>query len=304
MKLLVAATLAALCALVPHSARAVAITASTSELVTVRSCIVLTTRCDVISPMRLQSAYGGFPGAFASSATTSLAGYGSASGSVALSGTVGAPLLRASAVSEPGQRVSTNSLALQRYTYTGTTPTVRVFGGTLTYQQETTGPHGPGVGDGVSASILLFMLDAATIEAGDSPESNYDALFGVAGLPDFRFVDSDYFADGSSTLDGRHELAASVALNPGDSVWVSVLLQTPAANGARIDASNTLVTGWDLSTDLVPAAVAAVPEPATAALLVLALPGLLLQRRRSAFARRLPWEGLVTRGRLRRRAAA
>jgi hypothetical protein len=45
----------------------------------------------------------------------------------------------------------------------------------------------------------------------------------------------------------------TVTLNPGDSYWVLVLLQTPSANGAVVNAASTFVTAWDNSENLVPA---------------------------------------------------
>lgn len=267
MKIELSALLLALAwSLAPLGALAIPVTAGTAELVTIRSCTVVTTGCDQISPI-VQSAYGGFPGAFSSSASTSLAGYGSASGSVALSGTVGAPVLRATATAELGQRTNTNSVALQSYTYTGATTATRTFGGVLTYSQLVTGPHGPGVGDGITASIDIFSLSVSDIEVGGTSISNFNALLNLFNLPGYTSLDFDSYVDSTTTTSGLGTLSATVTLSPGDTVWVRVLLQTPAANGARIDASNTLITSWDVTADLTPGAVSSVPEPSTLALL-------------------------------------
>lgn len=264
--------------LLPGAAHAVAITYGTAEYVTIRDCTVAgASGCDEISPV-LQGSYGGLPGAASSTAFTTLAGYGTAAGSVSLSGTVGAPVLRAAASAEPGKRTNTNSVALQRYTYTGTTSTVRHFGGTLTYRQDVTGPFPDGIGDGINAVIDIFTTTAGTIEAGATAASNFQALFGVAGEDGYVSLGSDTYTDALDNPAGVGALDVAVTLNPGDSVWVWVLLQTPAAHGGIVDASSTLITGWDVSTDLV--AAGAVPVPPTLALSLVSLALLGAVRRR------------------------
>ncbi len=273
-----AAGLAAALAL-PGAAQAVAITFGTAEFVTIRDCTVAgASGCDEISPI-LQGSYGGLPGATSSTAFTTLAGYGTAFGSVALSGTVGAPVLRAAAVSEPGKRTSTNSVALQRYTYTGATSTVRHFGGALTYSQDVTGPYPDGIGSGISAVIDIFTTTEASIEVGDTAATNFQSLFGVSGVDGYTSLGTDTYTDVLDNPAGVGALGVSVTLNPGDSVWVWVLLQTPAANAGIVDASSTLITGWDVATDLVPAATA-VPLPTTLALALASLALLGAVRRR------------------------
>jgi hypothetical protein len=264
--------------LLPGAAHAVAITYGTAEYVTIRDCTVAgASGCDEISPI-LQGSYGGLPGSTSSTAFTTLAGYGTAAGSVSLSGTVGAPVLRAAAIAEPGKRTNTNSVALQRYTYTGTTSTVRHFGGTLTYSQDVTGPYPDGVGSGISAAIDIFTTTAASIEVGDTAATNFQTLFAVSGEAGYASLGSDTYTDVLDNPAGVGALDVAVTLNPGDSVWVWVLLQTPAASGGFIDASSTLITGWDIATDLV--AAGAVPVPPTLALSLASLALLGAVRRR------------------------
>ncbi len=262
-------------------AQAVAIAYGTSEYVTIRDCIAgPTSACDTISGV-IQGEYGGSPGASSSSASTALATHGSAAGSVALSGSVGAPVLSAVATSLPGARTNTNSLALQRYTYTGSTATTRTFGGTLTYSQTLGGVYPDGIGGGIHAVIDIFTAAADTIEVGDTPESNFLALFSLGAVAGYTSLGSDIFDDDSSTAAGVGNLDVTVTLNPGDSVFVWVLLQTPAPNGSIVDSSSTLITGWDVTTDLVPAMVASVPVPTGLALAGLGLALLGAQRRRA-----------------------
>ncbi len=286
MQRLLARTPFALLLAAPLLAHAVAITAGTSEYVTFRDCIPGATACDSISPI-VSSQYGGNPGAYSSAATQSVGGYGSASGSVSFSGVIGAPVLHASASSEAGKRANTNSVAVQSYTYTGATSTTRTFGGTLTYDQSLTGVYPDTAATGVYALIDAFTLTASAIDAGTDAESNFDALFGetFATDPTYGYADlgQNTFSDSVSRTGGTANLGVTVTLDPGETVWLYVLLQTPAVNGSVIDASHTLVTGWDNTTDLTPAVTSLpVPEPTPLALFGLGLAALVVAKRRRA----------------------
>ena len=269
----------------PLAAHATQIAAGTAEYVTFRDCIAGATACDDISPIR-SGQFGGNPGAASSSVTQNAAGYGSAYGSVSLSGVAGAPVLHASATSDAGKRVNTNSVALQSYTYTGGTTTTRTFGGTLTYDQALTGVYPDDAVTGVYAVIDAFTLTATTIDAGTDPESNFNAVDGEPWTvdPSYGYVDlaQSSFTDNNSVTGGSGNLAVTLLLTPGETVWFYVLLQTPAVNGSVIDASHTLITSWDNATDLTPAAIGApVPEPSSLALMALGL-GVLVAGRRGA----------------------
>jgi hypothetical protein len=270
----------------PLIAHAANITAGTSEYITFRDCVAGVTACDSISPI-VAGQYGGNPGAYSSAATQNHAGYGSASGSVSFSGVSGAPVLHASASSDPGKRANTNSVALQSYTYTGSTPTTRTFGGTLTYSQALTGVYPDTGATGVYAVIDAFTLAAASIDAGIDPASNFDALFGepFATDPSYGYVDlaQTSFSDDTSTASGTGNLGVTLNLTPGETVWLYVLLQTPAVNGSVVDASHTLVTGWDDTSALLPAVTSApVPEPSSWAFMGCGLAALAALRRRRA----------------------
>jgi len=283
-RLLARAPLALLLA-APLASHAVTITAGTSEYVTFRDCVPGTTACDSISPIRT-GAYGGNPGAYSSAATDTVAGYGTASGSVSFSGAVGAPILHASASSLAGKRVNTNSVAVQSYTYTGSVATTRTFGGTLTYSQSISGSFGSN-NPGVFATIDAFTLTAAGIDAGTTMESNFDALFGenfnIDPSVGYADVASNTYADSTSTTSGSGALSVTVPLTPGETIWLYVLLQTPAIDGSSVDASHTLVTGWNDATDLTPAVTSSpVPEPAPLALFGLGLAAVAAARRRHA----------------------
>jgi hypothetical protein len=84
----------------------------------------------------------------------------------------------------------------------------------------------------------------------------------------------------NTNLSGVGTLAATATLNPGESFFVWVILQTPALNGGVINVG-TLNTQWNDSANLVPANIAAVPEPTTLALLGIGIAGLGFTRRRT-----------------------
>ena len=252
------------------NADATLINYGTAEGVSFRTCIAGASGCDDLSPL-VQSAFGGFPGAASSSATSTLAGFGTASGSVTLSGVIGAPHLSAVATSTAGTRQNTNSVALQSYTYVGSAPTTIAFDGTLTYAETLTGAYPFLVGGGVNAVIDVFTLSVPAIDVGSTPESNFDALINESLLPGYVSLGIDQYIGTSSTPNGVANLGVTVTLDPGEVVWVQTLLQTPAVNGGIVDASHTLVTGWSDPTNLVPAVVAPVPEPSELDLLGVAL---------------------------------
>ena len=264
----------------PLVSHATEITAGTAEFITARDCIAgPTSACDDVSPI-VMSQYGGNGGAYASAATSTFAGYGSASGNVSLSGTVGAPVLHASASSQVDKRVNTNSVALQSYTYTGDVATTRSFGGTLTYSQAETGFYPDNTG--VYALIDAFTLTAGAIDVGTSAEDNFNALFNADfSAEGYADVAQMSFSDTSTNPAGSGSFGVTVNLTPGETIWLRVLLQTPAANGSDTDASHTLITSWDDSTDLTPAVVSSpVPEPSALAMFALGLAATAVAARR------------------------
>lgn len=260
-------------AAVTGAGHAVPVSFGVAQQVSIRECVAGVTACDslVLGPAR-QLVFGGEPGATSSSAVGDVSGFGTAESTVSLSGTIGAPVIKAKAASEFGARLITTSVALQRYTYTGSEATTRTFGGRLTYSQS-----GTLFGDpddflylgmtGVNAVIQLFAAPAEAFDADNSsPLRFFQSLF-------FDFVSeavplgSDQVLAADEAAGGSADLAVSISLNPGDAIWVLVTLQTPAANGGWVDASHTFITSWDNPDDLIPA----IPEPGTIALTCAAL---------------------------------
>ena len=271
MHRLFAPTTLALLLAAPFATHATEITAGTAEYITARDCTGGTTStCDDVSPI-VVSQYGGNGGAFSSAATATFGGYGNASGSVSLSGTIGAPVLHASASSLADKRTNTNSVAVQSYTYTGADATTRTFGGTLTYNQFETGLYLDNTG--VYATIEAFTLTAAAIDVGTTAQDNFNALFDDDfSAEGYAQVASMTYSDTSTNPSGVGTFSIDVPLSPGETIWLRVLLQTPAANGSYVDASHTLVTAWNDGADLTPAVTSLpVPEPSSLALFGLGL---------------------------------
>lgn len=160
LRLVLAAAMAA-----PLAANAIGVQSSTSVKLTFSDCF--DPACGGVQ--RAESTLGGAPGGLSASAAGSSFFYGFASAAVSLSGDIGAPVLRASATQAgfPLTRVSTNSVALQRYTYQGTEVTQRTFGGLLGYSQFIS----PDTFSGVGAVIELFTMASEFYEVGDSPRA-------------------------------------------------------------------------------------------------------------------------------------
>ena len=253
---------------------AVPVSAGTASFVSLTECIPAGTVCNPVFPS-VQRVWSAEPGATASSATATNALYGLSQSSAALTGVVGAPILKAKAISEPGGRVAADAVAVQRYVYTGSDTTTRTFGGALSYLESVAFPHDPAFPDRstlVNAFIALYSIPRETINVGASPAQIYNDLLSMSSVnPGVVQLGVAQWRDYLSTANGNANLNVSITLNPGDSVWVQTVLQTRAAGGGYADASNTLVTFWDNPVNLVPAAVASIPEPGTLALICMGI---------------------------------
>ena len=227
----------------PLAANAELVQSSTSVFLTFRHCISGETVCDSIAPVEADS-YGGLPGE--PSAITSHADptYGEASGSAQLTGAPGAAELSANSTSLSSTRNGANSITLQRYTNTSANSETLNFGASLTYNQtipaENAGfPADSPTRSGANAEIIIFSMDSDFLEAGTTAEENATALMegpdssvnltelGLAGTAPFSNV----------TGSGTETLSSTVTVEPGDSIWLLVILQSLAANGAEVSAT-------------------------------------------------------------------
>ncbi len=216
---------------------------STSVYLTFRHCVSGETVCDSIAPVEAGS-YGGLPGEPAAITSHADPTYGEASGSAQLTGAPGAAKLSANATSLPTTRNGSNCVILQRYTNKGANAETLTFGATLTYKQtipaENTGfPADSPARSGAYAEFVIFSMDADSVEAGTTAEENGTLL--MEG-PDPSIITAELEFAGTAPLSnvtesGTETLSSTVTVEPGDSIWLWVVLQSLAANGAEVSAT-------------------------------------------------------------------
>jgi hypothetical protein len=158
--------------IVVGNSNAAQVTSSTADAVGFHNCIPETNPCSIIGP-NLRPAVGGVPGGASATVAANRPGMGEGRSSVSLTGIDGAPIVHAFARSETGARVNTTTFALQRYTYTGDAPVIRIFDGLVTFSQTIGGDYPGPNGNGVYASIDVFQLPTATVDVGSSTESKF-----------------------------------------------------------------------------------------------------------------------------------
>ena len=227
----------------PLAAKAELVQSTTGVMLTFRHCIAGEKVCDSIGPYEAAS-YGGLPGAPAAITSHADPAYGEASGSAQLTGAPGAAELSANATSLPAMRNGANSVTLQRYTNESASAETLTVGATLTYNQTIPAENADFAADssarsGAHAEIYIFSLDVDSLEAGTTAEENSTLL--LEG-PDPSITPTELGSDSTEpssnvTESGTATLSSTVTVEPGDSIWLWVILQSLVANGADVSAT-------------------------------------------------------------------
>jgi hypothetical protein len=176
---------------------------------------------------------------------------GSARASAAFSDEVGAPILKAEAISTVDGRVGASAAAIQRFDNTGDTAITTTFGGLLTF--DITG--NPSVVGGletlVQITINLFTTPTGFIEVAEpgsrasvfSLNANEDVITNTWG--------GTYLAESFSSAQyltapgvGSPILTNEITIGAGESLFVNTYLNVFASAGATTDAFSTLETGF------------------------------------------------------------
>ncbi len=227
----------------PLTAHADLVQSATGAIATFRQCVSAETACDSVGPS-LVSTYGGLPGDRTAQANQADPRYGSSEGSAQITAAPGVAELSASAKSLPSARNGGNSVELQRYTNTSSSAETLTFGIAMTYDQTVPSenasfPLEGGAHSGAAAEIVIFTLSADSFDVGTTAEENITALMSEPG-PDIGFEELKFGSTGpvsNVSGSGTTEIVETVTVEPGDSIWLWVILQCLAANGAVVNAA-------------------------------------------------------------------
>jgi hypothetical protein len=227
----------------PLTAHADLVRSATGAVATFRQCVSGETACDSVGPSLVRT-FGGLPGDLTAQASQADPSYGSSEGSAQITAAPGVADLSASASSLPGTRNGGNSVMLQRYTNTGASAETLSFGITLTYDQSVPAenasfPLEGGAHSRAAAEIAIFTLEVDSYDVGTTAEEVVDALMSEPG-PDIGFKELKFAVTGpisNESGSGTTEIAETVTVEPGDSIWLWAILQCLAANGAVVNAA-------------------------------------------------------------------
>lgn len=229
----------------PFAANAVTVESSTSVYLTFRECVSGKTVCDSISRSKA-TVLGGLPGDQKASASKEEPALGTSSGRVTLTKVLGESKHIGKVRSLPGARNGGNSLSLQKYTNSSSTTEMVTFEGVLTFEQTVPEENADFPANGASMSgagaelgIIQFNVDA--IEAGITDEDNFEILMEGPKLDDDVVVNElgfDRTGDLTNISESGSKTASVEAIvNPGDTIWLWVIVQNLSANGAEVTSS-------------------------------------------------------------------
>jgi hypothetical protein len=236
-----------------------------------------------------ESLYAGGPGVSTNASITPMGG-GSAQSSITY-GALDMPVIRAGSFSGADNRLNSNSIGYQSFTYTGAAATP--FSLTALYDFTSSGASlalnaqiGNELGGEGYGFLRLQVFDAALfptlLTARDIFDFGFNSQCGDAGVLSAASMSLSTAAAGpgnGSLSMGAACSGGALTLTPGAQFIVAMLLQTPSNRGGFFDATHTVTLGLSqdlppdvrdsLNQSLVSGLSAAVPEPATWAMMIL-----------------------------------
>jgi len=230
--------------LLSGTAAAKTVQSSTGVQLTFRQCIKGETACDSLGRMQTRE-FAGLPGDRQAQAQMEDPEYGESNGSVKLTHTPGGSEMTAIIRSKPGTRNGANTFTVKRYTNMSEVAESLTFSGTLTYDQtvpteNAAFPNDKGVDSTANAEMEIFTLNVDAIDLGTTAADNN--MFELPDDIEYKSLKSISTKGGEiMTGSGTRILSGTVKLEPGDSIWMFVILQSLGANGAQVNASLSTV---------------------------------------------------------------
>jgi hypothetical protein len=176
---------------------------------------------------------------------------GSARASATFGEAVGAPILKAEAISTVDGRIGASAAAIQRFDNTGDTAITTTFGGLLTFDITGTPSTDRGLETLVQITINLFTTPTGFIEVAEpgSKVSVFDLNadeFVITNTYGGTYLNESFSSATYTSAPGVSSpiLTDEITILPGESLFVNTFLNAFATGGATTDAFSTLETGF------------------------------------------------------------